>query len=274
MGVFRKITTQVKSSIENAKPHFALIKDKITGHSEVSDLKRTIAKKTKDTLYRSSPANTTHRESSNNDSELIITDIRLEQSPWKSLILTLRSRFMANPDRHRDIHWFQLESKLLATSTGKMRSLNEMERTGGEPDVVGKDKKTGEYIFMDCSSESPVGRRNCLYYLLNKDRRMFLKAWGYETHYSGIAVDMANMMGVKILSEEEYLYLQTKGVFDVNSSSWIEKHSQVEDIVTFYYGTHQGGGKRKNKTPSPPGIVGTYSSDFNKDRGFRASLRI
>jgi hypothetical protein len=138
---------------------------------------------------------------------------KLAPKQREELLKTLKLRFEKNMNRHKGLKWAAIEEKLKA-SPGKLWSLNEMEETGGEPDVVGYDKKSGEFIFYDCSAESPKGRRSLCY-----DR----KAWQARKEHKpdNNAMDVAEDMGIEILSEEQYRELQEIGNFDSKSSSWV-----------------------------------------------------
>src|SRR3954464_6608672 len=138
----------------------------------------------------------------------------LSQEQRLILINTLKIRFDKNINRHKNIEWSKVQAKLEA-STEKLWSLNEMERTGGEPDVVGYDKKTGEYIFYDCSAESPKGRRSLCY-----DRQALESR--KENKPADNAIDMATAMGIELLTEEQYRDLQELGDFDMKTSSWVK----------------------------------------------------
>jgi len=131
----------------------------------------------------------------------------------EELLETMKTRFEKNMNRHPGLEWDNVQAKL-ETNPEKLRSLNEMERTGGEPDVVGYDNKTGEYIFYDCAPESPKGRRSLCY-----DR----DAWeaGKEHKPESNAIDTAVAMGVELLTEEQYRELQQLGKFDTKTSSWV-----------------------------------------------------
>src|SRR6266404_4105780 len=131
----------------------------------------------------------------------------------EELLRTLKARFEKNMNRHKGLEWAKVQAKLEA-NTEKLWSLNEMESTGGEPDVVGHDKKTGEYIFYDCSAESPKGRTSVCY-----DREGLESRKEHKPKNS--AIDMAAAMGIEILSEEQYRELQKLGDFDTKTSSWI-----------------------------------------------------
>jgi hypothetical protein len=139
---------------------------------------------------------------------------KLSSDQQEDLLLTLQARFEKNMKRHKGIEWYKLKTKL-EDSPEKMWSLDEMESTGGEPDVVGYDKKTGEYIFYDCSAESPKGRRSLCY-----DGEALASRKEHKPKDS--AVDMATTMGIEILTEEQYRDLQDLGEFDTKTSSWVK----------------------------------------------------
>jgi hypothetical protein len=130
------------------------------------------------------------------------------------LLKTLKARFELNMARHQGLDWAKVQAKLDA-NPAKLWSLSEMERTGGEPDVVGHDQKTGEYIFYDCSAESPKGRRSLCYDRAALDARK-------ENKPAGSAMDMAAAMGVELLTEQQYRELQKLGKFDTKTSSWVQ----------------------------------------------------
>src|SRR4026207_2097889 len=132
----------------------------------------------------------------------------------EELLRALKARFEKNMNRHKGLEWAKVQAKLEA-NIEKLWSLNEMERTGGEPDVVGHDKKTGEYIFYDCSAESPEGRRSVCYDREGLDSRK-------EHKPENNAIDMAAAMGIELLTEEQYLELQKLGAFDAKTSSWVK----------------------------------------------------
>ena len=140
----------------------------------------------------------------------------------KELFRTLKGRFEKNMNRLKGLEWAKVQAKLEA-NTEKLWSLNEMERTGGEPDVVGHDKKTGEYIFYDCSAESPKGRRSVCYDREGQEAR---KAFKPEDN----AIDMAAAMGIELLTEEQYRELQKLGNFDTKTSSWVKTPSDIRKL--------------------------------------------
>jgi len=140
----------------------------------------------------------------------------------KELTRALKARFEENMNRHQDLEWAQVQAKLEANRE-KLWSLHEMERTGGEPDVVGHDKKTGEYIFYDCSAESPKGRRSVCY-----DREALASRKEHKPEDS--AIDMAAAMGIELLTEEQYRELQKRGNFDTKTSSWVKTPSDIRKL--------------------------------------------
>ncbi|MBI3139391.1 MAG: DUF4256 domain-containing protein [Sphingobacteriales bacterium] len=132
----------------------------------------------------------------------------------KSLLLLLQDRFSQNPSRHKGISWNEVEAKLKG-SPQQLRTLSKMERTGGEPDVIGYDKKTGTFLFCDCSAESPAGRRSLCYDQAALDSRK-------ENKPGGAALEMAKAMGAELLTADQYRALQQLGKFDQKTSSWIQ----------------------------------------------------
>lgn len=152
----------------------------------------------------------------------------------EDLLRTLESRFEKNMNRHKGLEWTKVQTKLKA-SVEKLWTINEMERTGGEPDVTGFDKKTEEYIICDCSAESPEGRRSVCYDREGLESRKEFKP-------ENNAVDMADEMGVEILTEEQYRELQKLGKFDTKTSSWLKTPSAIRKLggavfADFRYGT-------------------------------------
>jgi len=169
----------------------------------------------------------------------------------------LKTRFEKNIKRHKGLEWSEIQSRL-EKNINKLWSLSEMERTGGEPDVVGQDKKTGEYIFYDCSPESPKERRSFCY-----DGEALASRKEHKPKNS--AIDMATAMGIEILSEEQYRELQKLGNFDTKTSSWIQTPDDIRELggalfCDFRYGTifvyHNG------------------AESYYAARGFRGSLRV
>src|SRR5439155_25096467 len=138
------------------------------------------------------------------------------------LLRTLKARFEKNMNRHEGLQWTAVQARLEANPE-KPRSLHEMERTGGEPDVVGHDKKTGEYVFYDCSAESPKGRRSVCYDGEALEARK-------EHKPKNSAVDMATAMGIELLTEEQYRELQKLGEFDTKTSSWVKTPPEIRKL--------------------------------------------
>ena len=147
---------------------------------------------------------------------------KIASSQREELLGTLKARFAKNMKRHKGLAWAQVQGRLEANAE-KLWSLNEMERTGGEPDVVGHDKKTGEYIFCDCSEESPQGRRSVCY-----DREALESRKEHKPRAS--AMDMAAAMGIELLTEEQYRELQGLGDFDTKTSSWVKTPSPIRRL--------------------------------------------
>jgi len=147
-------------------------------------------------------------------------ELSLEQS--EEHLRTLKARFEKNMNRHKGIEWAKVQAKLEANAK-QLWSLNEMERTGGEPDVVGFDKKTGEYLFYDCSPESPKGRRSVCYDREALDARK-------EHKPKDSAMDMAAAIGIELLTEEQYRELQKLGDFDTKTSSWVKTPSEIRKL--------------------------------------------
>ena len=147
-------------------------------------------------------------------------ELSLEQR--EELLEILKARFEKNMNRHKELEWSKVQAKLEA-NTEKLWSLNEMEITGGEPDVVGHDKKSGEYIFYDCSIESPKGRRSVCYDLEALESRKKHKP-------ENNALDMASDMGIELLTEEQYRELQELGKFDMKTSSWVQTPANIRKL--------------------------------------------
>ncbi|KAA3440546.1 DUF4256 domain-containing protein [Rufibacter hautae] len=175
----------------------------------------------------------------------------------EELLTTLKGRFEKNRRRHQDLDWAAVQAKLEA-NPGKLWSLHEMERTGGEPDVIGQDTSTGEYLFYDCAAESPKGRRSVCY-----DHEALESRKEHKPENS--AVEMAADMGIELLTEEQYRQLQTLGNFDMKTSSWLKTPAEIRKLggaifADFRYGQvfvyHNG------------------ASSYYAARAFRGSLRV
>jgi hypothetical protein len=150
------------------------------------------------------------------------TKKELSPEQHEELLRELKARFEKNMNRHKDLEWAKVQAKLEA-NTEKLWSLNEMERTDGEPDVVGHDKKTGEYIFYDCSAESPKGRRSVCYDREGLESRK-------EHKPENNAIDMAAAMGIELLTEDQYRELQKLGNFDTKTSSWVKTPAEIRKL--------------------------------------------
>jgi len=175
----------------------------------------------------------------------------------EELLRALKARFEKHMNRHKGLEWAKVKAKLEA-NTKKLWSLNEMERTGGEPDVVGHDKKTGEYMFFDCSAESPKGRRSVCYDREGLESR--------KEHKPGNnAIDMAAAMGIEILTEEQYRELQKLGNFDAKTSSWVKTPSEIRKLGGAIFADFRYG----NVFVYHNGAQSYYGS-----RAFRGSLRV
>jgi hypothetical protein len=149
-------------------------------------------------------------------------NVTVSQKQREEILKVLKTRFEKNMNRHKGLAWAEVQTRL-ESHLEKLWSLNEMERTGGEPDVVGHDKKTGEYIFYDCSAESPKGRRSFCY-----DREALNSR--KENKPKNNAVDAAAAMGVELLTEEQYRELQKLGNFDTKTSSWVKTPSHIRKL--------------------------------------------
>src|SRR5574342_480179 len=148
---------------------------------------------------------------------------KLSPEQREELLKALKARFEKNMNRHKGLEWAKVSRRAGEANPEKLWSLNEMERTGGEPDVVGHDKKTGEYIFYDCSAESPKGRRNVCY-----DREALESRKEFKP--KDTAMDMAAAMGIEILTEEQYRELQKLGNFDTKTSSWLKTPPEIRKL--------------------------------------------
>jgi len=158
---------------------------------------------------------------------------KLSEEPRAALLRVLKARFEKHMNRHEGLDWANVQAKLEA-NTDKLWSLNEMERTGGEPDVVGHDKKTGEYTFYDCSAETPTGRRSVCYDREGLESRK-------EHRPANNAVDMAAAMGIELVTEEEYRELQNLGEFDTKTSSWVKAPAEIRRLGGALFGDRRFG---------------------------------
>ena len=175
----------------------------------------------------------------------------------EELLNTLKARFEKNINRHKGLEWANVQAKLEA-NTEKLWSLNEMERTGGEPDVVGHDKKTGEYIFYDCSPESPKGRRSFCY-----DREALESRKEHKPEDN--AIDRAAAIGIELLTEEQYRELQKLGNFDSKTSSWVKTPADTRKL---------GGALFCDRRYNTVFVYHNGAESYYAARGFRGSLRV
>jgi hypothetical protein len=181
----------------------------------------------------------------------------LSKKQSEELLRALKARFEKNMNRHKGLEWTQIQAKLEANAD-KLRSLHEMERTGGEPDVVGRDKKTGEHIFYDCSEESPSGRRSLCYDREALDSRKANKP-------KGSATDLASAIGIELLTEEQYRELQKLGNFDTKTSSWVCTPSEVRKL---------GGALFCDRRFNTVFVYHNGAESYYAGRAFRGSLRV
>lgn len=187
------------------------------------------------------------------------TKKKLSPEEREELLKTLKTRFEKNMNRHKGLKWIDVQLKLDSKDTGeKLWSLYEMERTGGEPDVVEYDKKTDEYIFYDCSEESPLGRRSFCY-----DREALESRKEHKPKNN--AVDMAEAMGIEILTEEQYRELQKLGNFDTKTSSWVKTPSAIRKL---------GGALFCDRRYDTVFLYHNGAESYYAARGFRGALRV
>ncbi|MEJ2448438.1 MAG: DUF4256 domain-containing protein [Anaerolineales bacterium] len=182
---------------------------------------------------------------------------RLSTEQQAELLTTLRTRFEEHPDRHPDLAWEAVQSRLDA-HPAKLWSLAEMERTGGEPDVVGLDSESGEYLFVDCSPESPKGRRSLCY-----DRQALESRKEHKPKDS--ALDLAETMGIELLSEDQYRELQELGEFDTKTSSWVKTPPEIREL---------GGAVFCDRRYGHVFLYHNGAESYYGSRGFRGLLRV
>ena len=182
---------------------------------------------------------------------------KLSPTQGEELLRALKARFEKNMNRHKGLEWAKVQAKL-EDNTEKLWSLNEMEITGGEPDVVGQDKKTGEYIFYDCSAESPKGRRSLCY-----DREALESRKEHKPENN--AMEMAAAMGIELLTEEQYRELQRLGNFDAKTSSWVQTPSDIRKL---------GGAIFCDRRYNTVFTYHNGAESYYAARAFRGSLRV
>ncbi len=181
----------------------------------------------------------------------------LSQKQREELIIVLKTRFEKNINRHKGLEWSKVQIKL-KDNTEKLWSLNEMETTGGEPDVIGYDKKSGEYIFYDCSEESPKDRRSLCYDLEALELRK-------EHKPKNNVIDMASSMGIELLTEEQYRELQKLGIFDTKTSSWVKTPAEIRKL---------GGAIFCDRRYNKVFVYHNGAESYYSSRGFRGLLRV
>ena len=184
-------------------------------------------------------------------------EIELSPEQREELLNILEARFENNADRHRDLEWTKIRARLEANPR-KLWSLNEMERTGGEPDVIGYDDEVGKYIFCDCSAQSPEGRRNVCY-----DRGGQAAREKKGVYPAGNAVEIAEVMGIELLNEEKYRALQKLGEFDTKTSSWVNTPSEIRNL---------GGALFADRHYDHVFVYHNSAPSFFSSRGFRGML--
>ena len=181
----------------------------------------------------------------------------LSKKQSEEILKTLRARFEKNVNRHPGLEWAKVQAKL-ESNPQKLWSLSEMERTGGEPDVVASDKKTGEYLFYDCSAESPAGRRSFCYDREALDSRK-------EHKPKNNAIDLADAIGIELLTEQQYRELQKLGAFDTKTSSWVKTPSHIRKL---------GGALFCDRRFDTVFVYHNGAESYYAARGFRGSLKV
>lgn len=181
----------------------------------------------------------------------------LSKEQQEELLSVLKTRFEQHMQRHENLEW-EVVQKKLESKTDKLWSLYEMERTGGEPDVVGYDDENDQFIFMDCSKETPTGRRKVCY-----DREALESRKKHKPENN--AMDMATEMGIELLTEEEYRYLQTLDEFDLKSSSWIQTPTDIREL---------GGALFCDRRYNHVFVYHNGADSYYSVRGFRGSLKV
>ena len=186
-----------------------------------------------------------------------MSNVTITKRQGEEILTVLKARFEKNMNRHKELEWAKVQAKLEANAE-KLWSLHEMERSGGEPDVVGHDKKTGEYIFYDCSAESPKGRRSVCY-----DREALESRKEHKPENN--ALDMAAAIGIELLTEEQYRELQKLGNFDTKTSSWVKTPSDIRKL---------GGALFCDRRYDTVFVYHNGAESYYAARAFRGSLRV
>ncbi|MFZ5823736.1 MAG: DUF4256 domain-containing protein [Bacillota bacterium] len=182
---------------------------------------------------------------------------KLSPAQQEELLSVLKARFEKNMSRHKGLKWAEVQARL-EVNPDKLWSLNQMEETGGEPDVVGQDEETGEYVFADCSAQSPKGRRSVCYDREGQESR--------KEHKPGNnAIDMAAAMGIELLTEEQYRELQKLGDFDTTTSSWVKTPSAIRKL---------GGALFADRRYNTVFVYHNGAPSYYAARGFRGSLKV
>jgi hypothetical protein len=189
--------------------------------------------------------------------EIINNKMEFSSEQREELLKALKVRFEKNMHRHKDLEWKKVQAKL-DVNPEKLWSLNEMEKTGGEPDVIGHDEKTGEYVFFDCSPETPAGRRNVCY-----DQEALEARKKFPPENS--AMNMAADIGIEILTEEQYRALQKLGKFDLKTSSWLKTPADIRKL---------GGAIFADRRYNTIFIYHNGADSYYASRGFRGLLRV
>ena len=193
----------------------------------------------------------------NNKKDLSLKQSALPAGKCEELIRILKDRFQKNMHRHKGFEWSKIQARLEANAE-KMWSLQEMEKTGGEPDIVGYDKKTGEYIFYDCSTESPKGRRSICY-----DREALESRKEHKPKNN--TLDMATAMGIELLTEEQYRELQELEDFDIKTSSWVKTPANIREL---------GGALFCDRRYNHVFVYHNGAESYYAARGFRGRLKV
>ena len=183
--------------------------------------------------------------------------MKLSPDGREELLAVLQTRFEKNPDRHAGLRWADVKARLV-TKAEKLWSLGEMEKTGGEPDVIGQDKQTGDYVFVDCSPQSPAGRTSVCY-----DREGLESRKEHKPKTS--AMEMAAAMGVELLTEEQYRELQALGEFDTKSSSWVKAPAETRKLGGALFGDRRYGHVF---------VYHNGAQSYYSGRGFRGALKV